>query len=164
MNFKLINMIKKSLVSLLLLAALILTGCGSGSKNPVDYNNAIITVINGNETHMANMNSAMSSADYGKAEQVRAEWEKALDVDIKKVEELGDFNGDANFQKAVLEGLKSYKKVVTESYPKLIEIRKNQINDPATETTLLNQINETFETAGNDVNKASDEFETKYNK
>lgn len=151
-------------MSLLLLGTLILTGCGSGSKNPVDYNNAIITVMNDNETHITDMNSAMSSADYGKAEQVRSEWAKALDADIKKVEELGDFNGDANFQKAVLDGLKTYRKAVTESYPKLIEIRKNQINDPATETTLLNQINEAFETAGNNVNKASDEFETKYNK
>ncbi len=110
------------------------------------------------------MNSAMTSADYAKAETVRGEWEKALNADIKKVEDLGDFNGDAEFQTAVVDGLKGYQKIVTDAYPKLIEIRKNNVEDPATETKLLDDINKAFEDAANNVNKASDAFEAKYNK
>ncbi|WP_313189253.1 hypothetical protein [Sphingobacterium sp.] len=157
-------MIRKSFACLAVLGALTLGSCGSSSKNAAEYNNSIITVINENESHIANMNSAMTSADYAKAETVRAEWEKALTADIKKVEDLGDFNGDGEFQKAVVDGLKGYQKIVTDAYPKLIEIRKNNVEDPATETKLLDDINKAFEDAANNVNKASDAFEAKYNK
>ena len=108
------------------------------------------------------MNAAISSSDYEKAEEVRTAWEKSLDGDIKKVEDLGDFKGDAAFQKAVLDGLKGYKKIVTEDYPKLIEIRKNKTPDAAAESTLLDNINKAFENMSNGVNKASSEFESKY--
>lgn len=157
-------MIKQFLGVMLVAGMLSLTGCGSEAKNPVEYNNAIITVINGNDTHMAEMNSAMSVADYGKAEQVRAGWEKALDADIKKVEGLGDFNGDDNFRKSVLDGLNSYKKIVKDTYPKFIELRKNKTNDPAKENDLLDEINNAFENAATKVNAASGAFEAKYNK
>lgn len=106
----------------------------------------------------------MASADYAKAEEVCVKWDKQLDADLKKVEGLGDFKGDAQFQTAVLSGLKGYKKIVTESYPKLIEIRKNNTNDPATENKLLNEINEAFQNMANGFNQASTEFESKYKK
>ncbi|WP_392469211.1 hypothetical protein ACF3OC_10965 [Sphingobacterium cellulitidis] len=157
-------MIRKSLTCLAMVGTLILGSCGSSQKNAAEYNNAIITVINGNEAHISNMNAAMTSADYTKAETVRSEWEKSLSTDIKKVEDLGDFNGDGDFQNAVVAGLKEYQKIVTDSYPKLIEIRKNNVQDPATESKLLDEINNAFESAANNVNKASDAFETKYNK
>ncbi len=157
-------MVKQFLGVMLVAGMLSLTSCGSEAKNPAEYNNAIITVINGNETHISEMNSAMSSGDYSKAEQVRADWEIALDADIKKVEGLGDFNGDDNFRKSVLEGLNGYKKIVKETYPKLIEIRKNKQNDPSKENDLLDQINTAFENAANKVNEASGAFEAKYNK
>jgi len=157
-------MIKKVLGIVMISAMLGLTGCGQEAKNPAEYNNAVVTVINGNDTHMAEMNTAMAAGDYVKAEQVRSNWEKALEADIKKVEGLGDFKGDDNFRKAVLEGLNSYQKIVKETYPKLIELRKNKVNDPAKENDLLDQINNAFENAANKVNAASGEFEAKYNK
>lgn len=43
------------------------------------------------------------------------------------MEEIGDFNGDAGLQNAVLKGLKGYKKIVDQDYPKLIDIRKKTI-------------------------------------
>lgn len=157
-------MIKKMITGMLTVAVLAMSSCSSGEKDPAAYNNSIITVINGSEKHITDMNAAMNGSDYAKAEQVRADWEKALNEDIKKVEDLGDFKGDATFQKAVLDGLNGYKKIVTEDYPKLIEIRKNKTPDAVTESTLLDNINKAFESMSSGVNKASTEFETKYNK
>lgn len=118
-------MAKKFLLGSLIIGTLSLVSCGgSGNSDPAAYNNEIITVINGSETNISEMNTAMAGSDYVKAEEVRGKWDKQLDADIKKVENLGDFKGDASFQTAVLTGLKGYKKIVTESYPKLIEIRK----------------------------------------
>ncbi|ULT28132.1 hypothetical protein KUH03_16965 [Sphingobacterium sp. E70] len=104
-------MMKQFITGVLTVAVLAISSCGSGVKDPATYNNSIITVINGSEKHIEAMNAAMNAADYVKAEQVRADWGKSLDDDIKKVEDLGDFKGDASFQKAVLEGLNGYKKL-----------------------------------------------------
>ena len=103
-------MIKQMITGMLTAAVLTISSCGSGEKDPATYNNSIITVINGSEQHITDMNAAMNSSDYAKAEEVRTAWDKSLDEDIKKVEDLGDFKGDATFQKAVLDGLKGYKK------------------------------------------------------
>ncbi len=154
-------MIKKVITGIMTVAVLSMSSCG-GTKDPVAYNNSIITVINGSEKHITDMNAAMNASDYAKAEEVRTTWEKALNEDIRKVEDLGDFKGDATFQKAVLDGLNGYKKIVTEDYPKLIELRKKNTADPATESALLDNINKAFENMSNGVNKASTEFESKY--
>lgn len=103
-------MIKQFITGMMTAAVLSLSSCSSGEKDPAAYNNSIITVINSSEKHVTDMNAAMNGSDYSKAEQVRADWEKSLNDDIKKVEELGDFKGDATFQKAVLDGLNGYKK------------------------------------------------------
>lgn len=155
-------MTRKILFGFLMMGMLSLTSCGG--KDPASYNNEIVTVINGSEANISELNAAMASADYAKAEEVRAKWDKQLDADIQKVESLGDFKGDAKFQTAVLNGLKGYKKIVTESYPKLIEIRKNNSGDPTTENKLLSEINEAFQNMSGNVNQAATEFETKYKK
>jgi len=155
-------MIKQVITGMLAVAVLSMSSCSSGEKDPAAYNNSIITVINGSEKHITDMNAAMSGSDYAKAEEIRIAWDKSLNEDIKKVEDLGDFKGDATFQKAVLDGLKGYKKIVTEDYPKLIEIRKNKTPDAAAESTSLDNINKAFEHMSNGVNKASSEFESKY--
>ncbi|WP_104384499.1 hypothetical protein [Sphingobacterium sp. HMA12] len=155
-------MVKQFMTGILTVAVLTMSSCGSGTKDPATYNNSIITVINGSEKHITDMNAAMNASDYAKAEQVRSDWEKSLNEDIKKVEDLGDFKGDANFQKAVLDGLNGYKKIVTEDYPKLIELRKNKTPDATAESALLDNINKAFENMSNGVNKASTEFEGKY--
>lgn len=155
-------MMKQFITGILTVAVLTMSSCGSGTKDPATYNNSIITVINGSEKHITDMNAAMNASDYTKAEQVRSDWEKALNEDIKIVEDLGDFKGDANFQKAVLDGLNGYKKIVTEDYPKLIELRKNKTPDATAESALLDNINKAFENMSNGVNKASTEFEGKY--
>ncbi|MDR2275211.1 MAG: hypothetical protein LBF27_30145 [Sphingobacterium sp.] len=155
-------MMKRFLTGIMTVAVLTMSSCGSGTKDPAAYNNSIITVINGSEKHITDMNAAMNSADYAKAEQIRTDWEKSLNEDIKKVEDLGDFKGDASFQKAVLDGLNGYKKIVTEDYPKLIDLRKSKTADATTESALLENINKAFENMSNGVNKASTEFEGKY--
>ncbi|WP_437922201.1 LIC11966 family surface protein [Sphingobacterium sp. LRF_L2] len=157
-------MIKTVLASIAIFTLVSLSSCGS-KKDPVEYNNAIITVINGSEKHVTDMNRAMNAADYNKAEEVRIIWEKSIHEDIKKVEDLGDFNGDDGFQKAVLNGLNGYKKIVTEDYPKLIAIRKeNQLVETDEEAGLLSNINKAFENMARGVNEASDKFEKSYAK
>lgn len=75
------------------------------------------------------------------------------------MEEIGDFNGDAGLQNAVLKGLKGYKKIVDQDYPKLIDIRKNNKEDVRVEQTALENINKAFENMANGVNEASNNFE-----
>jgi hypothetical protein len=144
---------------LLVLCAVV--GCGQ-KKDAVAYNNELMTVINSEEHHISEMNSAMQSKKYEEAEKVALKWKDAVKEDLKKVEELGDFNGDDGLQKAVLTGLQGYGKIVSEDYPKLISIRKNGTQDPATEQKLLNNINNAFEKMANGVNIASDKFEKDY--
>lgn len=154
---------KLFLKGIVLSSLLVMMSCNE-KKDPVQYNNEIVTVINGSDKHMTDMNSAMQSKDYDKAEKVRVEWEKAIDQDIKKMEDIGDFNGDAQLQNAVLNGLKGYKKIVADDYPKLIDLRKKNTQDPAAEQLLLNNINNAFENMAENVNQASDKFERDYNK
>lgn len=132
-------------------------GCGS-KKDPVEYNNEVITIINGSEKHINEMNAAMINKNYDEATKIQEEWKKAVDEDIKKMEKIGDFNGDDQLQQAVLAGLKGYKKIVEEDYPKLIDIRKDNTADIDTERVLLDNINDAFEKMANGVNQASNQF------
>ena len=137
--------------------------CG-GKKDPVAYNNELMTIINSEEAHINEMNSAMQSKNYDEAEKVAIKWKDAVKEDIQKVEKIGDFNGDDQLQQAILTGLKGYDKIVSEDYPKLIAIRKSESQDPAAEQGLLDNINKAFENMANGVNVASDKFEKDYAK
>lgn len=140
-----------------------LLSCG-GKKDPVAYNNELMTVINSEEAHINEMNSAMQSKKYDEAEKVALKWDEAVKEDIKKIEKIGDFNGDDQLQQAILNGLKGYGKIVSDDYPKLIAIRKSSSQDPVTEQRLLDNINKAFEDMANGVNVASDKFEKDYAK
>lgn len=140
-----------------------LLSCG-GKKDPVAYNNELMTVINSEEAHINEMNSAMQSKKYDEAEKVALKWDEAVKEDIKKIEKIGDFNGDDQLQQAILKGLKGYGKIVTDDYPKLIAIRKSSTQDPVAEQRLLDNINKAFEDMATGVNVASDKFEKDYAK
>uniref|UniRef100_F4C7L3 Lipoprotein n=1 Tax=Sphingobacterium sp. (strain 21) TaxID=743722 RepID=F4C7L3_SPHS2 len=155
---------KKVFIGLSMILCLLTAYNCSQPKDPAAYNNELMTVINDNEKHINDMNAAMTAADYSKASEVRKAWETSLSEQIAKVEKAGDFNGDEVLQKGILSGLKAYQKIVTNDYPKLIDIRANKKEDPQTEQQLLENINNAFETAANDVNKASNDFESKYAK
>ncbi|MCL4641839.1 MULTISPECIES: LIC11966 family surface protein [Olivibacter] len=155
---------KKVFIGLSMILCLLTAYNCSQPKDPAAYNNELMTVINDNEKHINDMNAAMTAADYSKASEVRKAWETSLSEQIAKVEKAGDFNGDEVLQKGILSGLKAYQKIVTDDYPKLIDIRANKKEDPQTEQQLLENINNAFETAANDVNKASNDFESKYAK
>jgi len=140
-----------------------LLSCGQ-KKDAVAYNNELMTIINSEEVHISEMNSAMQSKKYDEAEKVALKWDQAVKEDIKKVEKIGDFNGDDQVQQAILKGLKGYGKIVSEDYPKLINIRKSTTQDPVVEQGLLDNINKAFEDMANGVNVASDKFEKDYAK
>jgi len=142
-------------------SAMFIVACGE-KKDPATYNNELITIINDNEKNITEMNAAMTSEDYAKAGEVRKGWESKLEEQIKKVAELGDFNGDEGMQKGVLNGLKAYQKIVKEDYVKLIDIRSSKKEDPTGEQEALDHINSAFETAANEVNEAATAFEKKY--
>ena len=135
-----------------------------GGKDAVTYNNDLMTIINSNEKFITNMNSAMQSKSYDEAEKVRKDWEKNVTENIKEVEKIGDFDGDNSFQKALLTGLNGYKKIVTDDYPKLIEIRKSGKDDVVAENALLDNINIAFEAMGNGVNEEAAKFEATHKK
>ncbi|MCW2263957.1 MULTISPECIES: LIC11966 family surface protein [Sphingobacterium] len=140
-----------------------LLSCGQ-KKDAVAYNNELMTIINSEEVHISEMNSAMQSKKYDEAGKVALKWDQAVKEDIKKVEKIGDFNGDDQLQQAILKGLKGYGKIVSEDYPKLINIRKSTTQDPVVEQGLLDNINKAFEDMANGVNVASDKFEKDYAK
>lgn len=140
-----------------------LLSCGQ-KKDAVAYNNELMTIINSEEVHISEMNSAMQLKKYDEAEKVALKWDQAVKEDIKKVEKIGDFNGDDQLQQAILKGLKGYGKIVSEDYPKLINIRKSTTQDPVVEQGLLDNINKAFEDMANGVNVASDKFEKDYAK
>src|SRR5690606_26065361 len=155
---------KKVFIGLSMILCLLTAYNCSQPKDPAAYNNELMRVINDNEKHINDMNAAMTAADYSKASEVRKAWETSLSEQIAKVEKAGDVNGDEVLQKGILSGLKAYQKIVSNDYPKLIDIRANKKEDPQTEQQLLENINNAFETAANDVNKASNDFESKYAK
>ncbi|GEM64278.1 hypothetical protein MUB18_16620 [Sphingobacterium sp. PCS056] len=153
----------KKAISTITILVMICTfsSCG-GKKDAISYNNEMMTIINSEEQHVNEMNVAMQSKKYDDAEKVALKWKDAVSEDIKKVEKLGDFNGDDQLQKAVLQGLQGYGKIVSEDYPKLISIRKSNSPDSEAEQTLLDNINTAFENMANGVNVASDKFEKDY--
>lgn len=151
----------------LVLGSTVMSCGGSSSMDAASYNNELMEMINSNENHISDMNTAMVAKDYVKAEKVRTEWESSLTKQEEKVKKLGSFKGDDVMEKGVLNGLQAYKKIVTTDYKELITIRKDGLTDPASavkEEKALSNINVAFETAANEVNKASNAFQQKYAK
>lgn len=136
-------------------------GCINTPQNPLEYNNKLMTVINENMRDMDDMNAAMTSANYRKAEQIRQNWVIHLESALKKVVAIGGFNGDDDFQTAVIKGLKGYKDAVANDYKRLIVIR-NTGQQEAQEMQLLNHINDIFSQEGKAINKAADSFQALY--
>lgn len=140
------------------------TSC-SNNQNPADYNNKLMTLMNQNETDMNAMNAAMSAADYNQAEQVRKSWAQHLTDALKEAKDMDEFDGNSDLKNAVVSGLESYRKIVSEDYKQLIVIRSSgDQTQQAKESKLLNNINDAFENAGSNINKASSEFESKFAK
>lgn len=145
----------------------LITSCGS-SLNPVEYNNKLMSVMNEQEKHMNEMNTAMVSQDFAKAESVRKTWVEQLDKSIGEVNKIATAKDDGGLKPAVEQGLKEYRKIADESYKELIGLRtKEKSGDtsvlPQIQVT-LNRINQSFEAIGGNINKASNEFEKNHSK
>ena len=133
------------------------------------YNNQLMTLINDNEQDISAMNAAMISQDFKKAKQVCETWERNIDERIRKVAAAENFNGDDSLKKAIMKGLHVYRKIVTEDYPWLIDIRSGRavtsmgpnLEEVRLEERLLDNINDAFETAAMMVNNARQEFKQK---
>ncbi len=147
-----------------LLLGFLITSCSN--PNPVEYNNELMTLMNDNEKDMNAMNVAMSTGDYTKAETVRSTWAKNLDNAIGKVSKIKAIKNDEGLKSAVEEGLKQYKKIASQDYVKLIELRtKEKGGDASLQPqiqSVLHTINNGFETIGATVNKAGDAFAQKH--
>jgi hypothetical protein len=163
----LFNNLKKSIImksvvkKTLFTVGLSLSLLSCSKQDPVEYNNQMMNIINTSEDDMSTMNSAMMSNDFNKAEEVRKKWLSKLEKQIKDIEAMGDFNGDASFKNAVSKAMKKYKEVVATDYSKLIEIRKTPDESKIQEEeTVLNNINNKLEEAANELNKASTDFTT----
>lgn len=136
-------------------------GCKNTCQNPLEYNEKLMAAINESVPDMEAMNEAMTSADYSKAEKVRQNWIIHLNSTLTKVTDMGDFNGDDDFQSTVIKVLKDYKEVAAHEYKRLIVIRK-QGHQEAKETLLLNQINSTLVQQHNAIEKAAATFRAMY--
>lgn len=147
------------------MVAITLSLISCSTKSASEYNNKMMEIINASTEDMAKMNEAMTSKNWTKAEEVRNLWDKNLEKSISDVESQGDFNGDSTFKDAVLKAMNSYKKIVTEDYKKLIEIRKSgDTSKQKEEETALNNINKALEDSANELNQASTAFEILANK
>jgi len=155
-----------ALMSLLALLSLFIASCGS--QDPADYNNKLMAVINEHTKSMKDMNTAMMSQDYTKAETVRKEWSGKLAQSIAEVDKIKPLSDDEGLRAAIAEGLKGYKKLMDEDYKQLIALRiqeKNGNNAVAPQVdALLEQVNKDFEAIGAKINQAGTAFENKYSK
>ena len=133
------------------------------------YNNALMRIINDNEHDISAMNAAMVNQDYATAEKVCRFWENNLDDRINKVFAADTFHGDDSLKKAIIKGLQAYRRIVTEDYPRLINLRSGKtmftlgpnmekVRPEELEARLLSNINLAFETAATLVNNARNEF------
>ncbi|RPE12594.1 hypothetical protein EGT74_03320 [Chitinophaga lutea] len=158
---------KKLKTMIALFSVALFASCGT-APNPVEYNNKLMTLMNGNEKNMNAMNEAMTGGDYTKAEAVRKTWADELGKSIGEVDKLPAIKDDAGLKSAVAEGLKGYKKIADESYKTLIDLRtKEKGGDTTVQPQIqatLNTINSSFDAIGEKINKASNEFEKKFSK
>jgi hypothetical protein len=133
------------------------------------YNNQLMSLINDNEQDISAMNSAMSGQDFDTAQGVCETWERNIDERIRKVHATESFHGDDSLKNAILKGLQIYRKIVSEDYPMLIELRKDRktltvgptLEEVRSEQRLLANINQAFEAAAMLVNNARFAFKQK---
>lgn len=124
--------------------------------------------MNNQSGNMSEMNSAMMSEDYTKAESVRKSWSDKLGKSIEEVSSMSTMKDDEGLKSAVEKGLKGYKKMLDEDYKELIALRtKEKAGDTNVSTRvnqLLDKVNNEFETLGEDINKAGTALEKKINR
>lgn len=138
-------------------------GCSSNHQNLQTYNNKLMTLMNNNSKDMQAMNAAMTSGDYKKAEEVRKTWASHLKDALEQANEIGGYQGDETLQSAIVNGLSTYKKIVTDDYKQLIAIRsKGDSSQQEKENKLLKNINQAFTKAANSINQAASAFISKH--
>lgn len=148
-----------------LFIALLIAGCDSSNQDPATYSNKLMILMNNNDKDMNDMNLAMASNSYQKAEDVRKTWEGHLTDAIKQAKDAGSFKGDDALKNTIVDGLNNYKKIVSNDYKQLIGIRsKGDATQQAQENNLLANINKAFEETGNHINNAAQQFQNKYAK
>jgi hypothetical protein len=152
---------KKVLVALCFVGAL---ACNKSGPDATTYHNVLMNIVNGNETLIAEMNSAMHAQNYEQAEAVRKKWLASVESQKAQVEKVGPYKGDASFQKSVIDALTTVRTVLTVDYPELIAIRSSKTADRPAESKALDAINAALEGLANKLNAASSDFERKYNK
>lgn len=149
-----------------ILAFFLLVAVSCNTPNPVEYNNKLMTAMNDNEKEMNQMNEAMNSQDYTKAESVRKTWAGKLEKTIADLEKMSQLKDDEGLKSAITAGLKGYKKIADADYKSLIELRTKEKSGDATVTPQINSIlekmNNEYETIANNINKASAAFEKKF--
>lgn len=145
------------LFTLLGSVTMLLSSCGGGFSNldPQTYHNELMTLMNNSSVNITEMNSAMNSEDYKKAEEIRKTWLEDLDKAIAQADKIGSFKGDDTFQKAIVKTLNGYKKIVSEDYDKLIKMRAANDED---EDIVLDQISDALVKVAEEANNASDTF------
>lgn len=149
-----------------ILAFFLLVAVSCNTPNPVEYNNKLMVAMNNNEKDMNDMNAAMNSQDYTKAESVRKTWGEKLGKAVADLEKMDQLKDDEGLKEAVTSGLKGYKKIADEDYKSLIELHTKEKGGDTTVQpqiqSILEKMNNEFETIANKINKAGTAFEKKF--
>ncbi|PXV69274.1 hypothetical protein CLV62_101543 [Dysgonomonas alginatilytica] len=124
---------------------LFMSSCG-GSKsenNRADYSNQLMEMIHMSQDDFNDLESALESGDYGKAEQAWVAWVAYLDKTLNEVSEMGDFKGDSSLKDISIKRLTNFKDAA-QDYEKLISLHmatnNEEVLDSNIETEILNSI------------------------
>ncbi len=123
------------LLILVILTSCLLISCGPGSGDAASYNDAIITEQN----KVANKGEAFfSSLDISKEEMEKAYQAFCTQVDqsLEVTQQLGSFDGKAEFLDAAIKSLQMYRSLCDHEYKTIVEILAkpdDEITDEDTE-------------------------------
>lgn len=130
--FKNLSIMKKNLFPLFAVLILVFASCGDGGYiDPVAYNDDLVN----EQTKVYNKIDSLETilnADVIDESAIDGAFEDAIattDASIKKVEEMGAYLGDEDFQKATIDLFTAVKNLLENDYKALYELYKKPIED-----------------------------------
>ncbi len=153
-------------LSLFLVLSFILTKCAPTTDDAVNYNNKLTNIELNVIDKINALDNAFATYDPALIEPAMNEAISEIEKAVKKVEEIGDFDGNSEFKDALLNLLNILKKHLNNEYKEQLEIYKLP-NDKYTETEenryneLLDKIEEEYTEAFRKFADAQQKFAEK---
>lgn len=148
-----------------LMSTLFFISCGSNQQQAIEYNNRLVKIQQEVSKEAQKFGQLTQTSDSAQAYRTLADLSAYVNDETKKAETVQFDGEDFGMKASLLDGFRFFKKVLSEDFKKILELRFTH-TPPADASQQLQQIVTNIQKEGQDIDKkfvdAQQQFAKKY--